>query len=116
MSDEKKWALYIRDMIYAIDKILKKTEGLDYTQVVDDEDLRDILDRRFQILGEAARHIPEEVKAKHADIEWSKITGMRHFVTHEYRVINYQIVWDVITDHLPDLKTKLEVIDLPDSA
>ncbi|MDD2903261.1 MAG: DUF86 domain-containing protein [Syntrophales bacterium] len=66
--------------------------------------------RHLQILGEAARKLPPEIKERHPEIPWSKIIGMRHILTHDYFDIDAEVVWAAVEKDLPKLKKQIEVI------
>jgi len=63
--------------------------------------------RHLQIIGEAARALPEEIRAKMADIPWSKVIGMRHILVHDYFGIDTEVVWDAVQRDLPSLREKI---------
>jgi uncharacterized protein with HEPN domain len=65
-------------------------------------------ERLIEIIGEAARNVPELDREVHPAIPWRKAIGMRHLIAHEYRRVNYAIVWEVLTLHLPELILQLE--------
>jgi uncharacterized protein with HEPN domain len=69
--------------------------------------------RRFQIIGEAARKIPVEIRDKYPDLPWQKMISMRNFIVHEYSYVDMKIVWDTIFLALPDLKTGLSSVITP---
>lgn len=62
----------------------------------------------LQIIGEAARALPDEFRQAHPEIPWKQIIGMRHILVHHYFSIDATIVWSVVENDLPDLKVKLE--------
>ncbi len=64
--------------------------------------------RSIEIIGEASKKLPEDVKSKQPDIEWRKVAGMRDRLIHDYFGVDYTIVWDVATTKLPDLREKLQ--------
>ena len=66
--------------------------------------------RSLEIIGEASKKLPEDVKATQPDIEWRKVTGMRDRLIHDYFGVDYTIVWDVATTKLPDLRVKLQAL------
>ncbi len=68
----------------------------------------DAVIRNFQIIGEASRKIPQEVKSKHQSVEWVKLAGFRNILIHEYFGVDTDIVWDVIKNKLPDLQEQME--------
>src|SRR6266581_3173587 len=72
-----------------------------------DELLQNWFVRHLQIIGEAARLLPEEIRATAPDIAWSKIIGMRHILVHNYFGIDTQVVWDAVERDVPNLKEKI---------
>ncbi|MFQ5756431.1 MAG: DUF86 domain-containing protein [Acidiferrobacterales bacterium] len=64
--------------------------------------------RHLQIIGEAARALPQDVQNRTPHVPWSKIIGMRHILVHGYFEIDKNVVWDVVTRDLPDLKKSIE--------
>jgi uncharacterized protein with HEPN domain len=93
-------------MIEAIDRIERyAARGRDAFD--QDELIQSWFIRHLQILGEAARALPDEVRQKAPDIEWKKITGMRHVLVHDYFGIDRDIVWTAVERELGPLKTSL---------
>jgi uncharacterized protein with HEPN domain len=66
-----------------------------------DKKTRDAVIRNFEVLGEAARRIPEEIRLANNQIEWRKIGDFRNVLIHEYFGINYETVWKIVEDYLP---------------
>ena len=64
--------------------------------------------RNLEVLGEAARQIPEDFAARHADVPWSKITGLRNRIVHDYFGLDLDIIWQIIRHDLPPLKAQLQ--------
>ena len=73
-----------------------------------DEKTFDAVMRDLEIIGEAAKHIPPEVRAQHPEIDWQKIAGLRDIVVHEYFGLDVEIIWDVITREVPTLLRQLK--------
>lgn len=103
------------DILEAIERIEKYTiRGRDAFE--QDELIQTWIVHHLQIIGEAARALPDNIRDKYPDIPWSKIVGMRNILVHNYFGIDVDIVWAVIVNDLPDLKEKTIAImqDIPD--
>ena len=99
--------LYLEDMLEAVRRVRSYTAGLDEPSFRADSKTIDAVLRNLEILGEAAKCVPEDVRARAADVEWRKISGMRDFLVHVYFAVNLDIVWDVVTHKLPALEPSL---------
>lgn len=97
-------------MIEAIERIQKYTEGMTYEGFSADTKTVDAVVRNFEVLGEAARHVPIEIQTSHPNLPWSKIRGMRNLLTHEYFGISDSILWTTATIDLKPLLPLLKTI------
>ena len=95
--------LLILDIIESAQKILDYTIGLTYEEFKSDSMRVDAVIRNFEIIGEAANRLPEQIKDELPNIDWHKIRGFRNRVAHDYMGINYFIVWQIREEFLPDL-------------
>ena len=77
-----------------------------------DTKLQLALVRAISIIGEAARRVSDEFQKAHTEIEWSRIIGMRHKLVHDYFLIDYDVVWEAATVHVPKLLNALENLNL----
>ncbi|WP_246725632.1 DUF86 domain-containing protein [Beijerinckia sp. L45] len=68
-------------------------------------------ERAVEIISEASRHIPEDIKARYPDVEWRSIAGIGNVLRHEYAGVQSEIIWGVIQNHLPALRLVLYAID-----
>lgn len=102
--------LYLRDIKEAIEKIKKYTKDINFEQFSTDDEKIDAVVRNLEIIGEAVKHIPKNIKQKHKSINWEDIVGMRNIITHEYFGVDLEIIWKTITEKLPKLKNKTEEI------
>ena len=92
---------YLRDMLENAEKALSFVEGLDYEGFETDEKALYAVIRAFEIIGEAARQIPDNMQKDNPDIPWREITGMRNKLTHEYFGVNTKVVWRTVHEDLP---------------
>jgi uncharacterized protein with HEPN domain len=82
---------------------MRYSQGLDLNQFVQDEKTFDAVVRNLEIIREAAKHIPPEIRARYPDVEWSKLAGLRDIVAHAYFGLDEDILWDVVQNRIPAL-------------
>ncbi|OGO74538.1 MAG: hypothetical protein A3K41_04400 [Chloroflexi bacterium RIFOXYD12_FULL_57_15] len=106
----RNWKMRVRDILECIGKIERHTQGLSYSGFEEDEKTIDAILRNLEIIGEAARHIPREVKSRFPDIPWMEMQTMRNIVIHEYHGVNLKIIWQTVEEDLPLLVPQLQKI------
>ncbi len=99
----RRWRFRLRHILEAASRILVYTDGLDEASFSEDEKTIDAVIRNFLVIGEAVRNVPEEFRAKHPEIRWSSMHGMRNILVHDYEQISADVVWNTIQRDLPDL-------------
>jgi uncharacterized protein with HEPN domain len=99
--------LRLVDILDAIDRITSYVEGMDYDDFLADRKTQDAVTRNIEIIGEAARALPEDFKERHAEIPWSEIVAMRNVIVHQYFGILPEVVWDVVKNELPTLRSQI---------
>ncbi len=67
----------------------------------------DAVVRNLEVIGEAIKKVPEKIRAKHPDVEWKKIAGLRDILIHEYFGIDVEVIWDIVQNKLPILEEKV---------
>ncbi len=76
----------------------------------DDELIQNWFVRHLQIIGEAARSLPQETRDRAPDVPWSRIVGMRHILVHDYFAVDTNVVWDVVQRDLPELRRQIRAL------
>jgi uncharacterized protein with HEPN domain len=108
MSDQRRDADFLDDIIEAMRRIVAYTDGMSYEQFLADDKTTDAVMRNFQVLGEAVKKLSPTVREAHSDLPWREMTGMRDRITHDYFGVNYDIVWAVARGQLPKLIPQIE--------
>jgi uncharacterized protein with HEPN domain len=106
----REWRLRLEDILEAIVKIQRYTAGTDYKTFRTDERSVDAVVRNLAIIGEAARHIPQEVQDRHPHIPWEKMRGIRNVIIHEYFGVDISILWQTLKEDLPPLVQVLKEV------
>lgn len=100
----------VRDILDAIEKLERILNGKSEQDFYKDEVLRLAVERLIQNIGEAAIHIPDEMKAKVPDLPWKEIAGMRHILVHGYDIVDEAITWKTVTEDIVLMKKSLRKI------
>ena len=107
---KREWKLFVEDILESIELIESYVHDMELSDFTKDRKTIDAVVRNFEIIGEASKFIPENVKNKHAEIDWKGIIGLRNRIAHEYFGISVSIVWDIIKKELPRLKNQIKLI------
>ncbi len=103
----RKYLLFIKDMLDAIDRILEFVEGMDFRAFAADDKTMSAVLRKIEIIGEASKNIPAEVKQKYVTVPWSRLAKMRDRLIHGYFAIDEEIIWKVVSMELPELRREI---------
>ncbi len=107
---KRDYKIFIQDVLSAIDSINLFIEGMSFELFRDDDKTTSAVIRKFEIIGEAIKHIPNDIREQYPEIPWKDIVGMRDRLIHGYFGIDYKIVWDTINVDLKILKTNLSKV------
>jgi uncharacterized protein with HEPN domain len=98
---------YLKDILDAINDIENFVKDTDYIKFVTNHMRRNAVVRSLEIIGEASKNIPEELRNQYKNIPWKRMVGMRDKLIHGYFGVDYESVWAVATDRIPEIKHPL---------
>ncbi len=102
--------MYLEDIETAMNRIAEYIEGYTFVDFKRDYKTVDAVIRNFEIIGEAAKNLPDFIKEKYNEIPWEEMYLLRNKVTHEYFGVDYEIIWDVASNYLPFNKQQIILI------
>jgi len=102
--------LYLEDIALSMMRVQEYIRGLDFQDFKWDYKTVDAVIRNFEIIGEASKNLPIELKDKYTNIPWEEMYRLRNRISHEYFGIDYEILWEIATVHLPNNHIDILVI------
>ena len=107
---DRHFKLYLEDIHLSMTRILEYVEDKDFKKFKQSYMVVDAVVRNFEIIGEASKNIPDQVKEKYPELPWKKMYGLRNLISHEYFGVGYEMIWEIITTDLPENIKDMEVI------
>lgn len=101
---------YLRDMLENTNRAIQFTEGMDFETFRKDEKTVYAVIRAVEIIGEATRNIPDDIRVKYPEIPWRDAADMRNKLVHRYFGINLEVIWQTLSEDLPMLANELQEI------
>ena len=106
----RNWKIRITDILESIEHITAYTEDMTLSEFQTDQKTIDSVLRNLEIIGEATRHIPQNIIKKYSDLPWNEMRAMRNIVIHEYFGVNLNIIWHTTQVNLPTIVDRLKEI------
>jgi uncharacterized protein with HEPN domain len=107
---KKDYKLYLKDIAEAMESIEQFVKGISFDDFAKDDKTASAVIRKFEIIGEATKQIPDEIRQKYPTIPWKEMAGMRDRLIHFYSGVDYKLVWDTIKNRLPQVKPQIKKI------
>ena len=101
---------YIIDIANAISEVAEFIDGMTFETFSGDKKTINAVIRSLEVIGEAAKHVPEDFRKQYPEIPWSQMAGMRDVLIHDYMGVDLRTVWKVATERLPELSQMVESI------
>jgi len=102
--------LFLFDIKTSVDAIRSYVEDMNYDDFIGDRKTYNAVIREFEIIGEAAKHLPSDLLSKYNEVEWRDIKDFRNLLIHEYFGVDLEIVWNTVCYDIPLLKRLIEKI------
>lgn len=107
---KRKPDVYLQDILESIQQIEEYLDGVNENEFYQNSEKQDAVLRRLEIIGEAVKHISDDIRNEYHEVPWRKIAGMRDIIIHEYFGVTLSMIWVVTQRDLPDLKSKIKDI------
>ena len=102
--------IYLQDILDAFESIENFLGEMTLAEFRDDDKTASAVIRKFEIIGEAAKQIPKEIRQKYSDIPWKEMAGMRDRLIHFYMGVDYELIWETITERIPEIRPLIKKI------
>lgn len=110
MTAKREYLDYLQDILSMIEKIEGFTSGLSEDDFEENEMAQFAVIRAIEVMGEAAKNVPADVKERYSEIPWNRMAGMRDKLIHRYFGVDLQIVWETASRRIPELRLKISEV------
>jgi uncharacterized protein with HEPN domain len=107
MTPQRTYADYLRDILDAVEKVGKFTEGISFEQFAADDRTNFAVIRALEVVGEATKRIPPVIREQYSYVPWSEMARMRDKLIHDYFGVDLQVVWRTVQEDLPPLQVQI---------
>lgn len=109
-KEDRSYRMFLEDMHLEMSRIAEYIHGLTFIEFKHDYRTVDAVIRNFEIIGEASRNLPLAIKEKYPYVPWSEMYLLRNKVSHDYFGVDYEIIWDVASNYLPENQLQIEEV------
>ena len=102
--------LFLEDIVACCDKIGRYTVGLTSEQFRSDEKVIDAVARNLELIGEATKRLPDDLRGRYQDVPWRKMAGLRDVIVHGYFGVDVRLLWDIVQRDVPTVRYKVAAI------
>ena len=99
--------MYLDDILNSMNRILEYVDGYSFSDFKKYYKTVDAVIRNFEIIGKASKNVPKEIRDKYVEVPWDEMYLLKNKVSHEYFGIDYEIIWDLVSNYIPDNKTQI---------
>lgn len=110
MKQTRRFDIYLEDILLSISRIQEYIGEMEFAEFKRNYLVVDAVVRNFEIIGEASKNVPENIRYKYPFIPWKKMIGLRNLITHEYFGIDYEMIWTITKGNLPQNKADIQII------
>lgn len=107
---KRDYSLFLKDILQAITDIENFVSDMDFHAFYSDRKTRSAVAHQIEIIGEATKNVPKSIRDRYKELPWQDMAKMRDKISHFYFGINYEIVWKVVKERLPEIKSAVEKI------
>lgn len=108
MSEKRPIKFLLEDILIAADEIEQFTKSISFEEFSTDRKTINAVIRSFEVIGEAANRLPDNFKEVNSSVDWFRIRGFRNKLVHDYVDVNLEIIWDIRTNYLPELRKDIK--------
>jgi len=111
-SVNRNFIMYLEDMIQSMERIGEYIEDFDFQKFNNNQLVIDAVVRNFEIIGEASKNIPKDIREKYSEVPWRPMYGLRNFIAHEYFGVDYEMICEIANNNIPqNLKDLSKIVE-----